>query len=175
MNQVRSTSRHKCRSLAGCLSGGLTQRDSVDRSGLTVFEVLLSVAIFLGAMIALGELISSGRIAAQRGELQTEAVFRCETIVGQIASGVMPLDTALAGGGFTDDLEQRWSYSVLPIEASEADLLGFEVTVQHVNNVGAINYSFSLQRYMRDPQLYVDAAEAAADAEAEAASLGSSL
>lgn len=148
---------------------------TVLRNGLTVFEVLLSVAIFLGAMIALGQLISSGRAASQRGELQTEAVFRCETIVGQIASGVMPLDTALAGGGFEDDLEQRWTYAVLPIEATEADLIGYEVTVQHVNNVGQINYSFSMQRYMRDPQIYVDAAEAAADAEAEAAAAESSL
>jgi len=138
------------------------------RAGLTIFEVLLSVAIFLGAMVALGQLISTGRSAAQRGELQTEAVFRCESVVGQVVAGVLPMQ-AVSDTAFMDDPEQRWTYSIVLLDATEADLVGFEVTVAHINNLGDINFQFSVQRYLRDPQIYVDAAEAAAEADAEAA------
>jgi general secretion pathway protein I len=135
--------------------------------GLTLLEVLLSVAIFMGAMVALGQLISSGRRAASRGELQTEAVIRCESVVGRIVAGLLPVE-AIEDAAFDDDLERRWTYSVQLLETPEVDLLGFQVTVTHQNNLGDANYSYSLQRFLRDPQIYADAAEAAANAAAAA-------
>lgn len=129
------------------------------RTGLTILEVLVSLSIFLGAMAAIGQLISSGSRAAVAAQLQSQAMLRCESVAAEVAAGIFPLQ-ATEGQSFADDASGQWTWSLALLESPHVDLIAYEVTVRHVNNVGRVNAAFSLQRQVRDPQLYELAAEA---------------
>src|SRR5258708_1867065 len=49
-----------------------------NRRGLSLFEVLIALAIFMGALAAIGQLIATGARGAVFAKLQTQAVIRCE-------------------------------------------------------------------------------------------------
>lgn len=146
-----------------------SQSPSTARRGLTILEVMIALAIFLGSFIALGQLISNGATAYRKGTLQTEAAFRAESVVAEIAAGIAPLQ-ATSETPFADDTTGAWTYSVEMLETTEVDLLAYVVIVNHTNNQGNINATFRAQRFLRDPQIYLDAADAAADAEAGSSS-----
>ena len=48
------------------------------RRGFSLLEVLLSLAIFLAAFVALSQLSSSGMRTAVAARLETKAIMRCE-------------------------------------------------------------------------------------------------
>src|SRR2546425_7335081 len=62
-------------------SPSLARRVSVGQSsyrGLTLLEVLLSLALFLGALAVISQLWYSGVRASVQSQLRTQAVLRCE-------------------------------------------------------------------------------------------------
>lgn len=140
------------RSLQSC-SPGLRSK----RAGLSLLEVLISVAIFLGAMTAIIFALNSGQRSEIAARLQSEAVLRCETVMGEIVSGVSEA-TSSDGNRFTDDEEGRWQWSAQVTDAGVTGLLQVTVVVEHRPNGDQPNASFSLVRYMRDPQIFLDAA-----------------
>ena len=133
---------------------------SARRLGLTLFEVLLSLAIFVGSMAALGQLIANGVRGAVQARLQTQAVLRCESKMAELVAGAQAFQ-AVAGASFLDD--PSWSWSVTLGSGPHVDLYAVEVTVSHTGTNGLGDVSFSLQRLLRDPQIFVDAATAAAE------------
>ena len=135
-----------------------------NRSGLTLFEVMLSLAIFVGSMAALTQLIHNGMRGAVRSRLQTEAIFRCQSKLAEVIAGVESFDSA-SGVPFEDD--DTWSWTLETSETDETDLYLLDLTVDHAssNNIGAV--SFRLTRLLRDPQRAQDALEADASADAE--------
>ena len=136
------------------------------RNGLTLLEVLVSLAIFLGSLVGLGQLIYTGSRAATRAQLQTQAILRCESKLSELVAGFETLQ-ATDATPFDDD--QLWSWSVDYLESPHVDLLSIEVRVTHKNSVtDDINAAYAIQRMLRDPQLYLDAAAEEAEAEAEA-------
>lgn len=136
-----------------CCSRGLKTK----RAGLSLLEVLISVAIFLGAMTAIIFALNSGQRSEIAARLQSEAVLRCETVMGEIVSGVSEA-TSSDGNRFTDDEEGRWQWSAQVTDAGVTGLLQVTVVVEHRPNGDQPNASFSLVRYMRDPQIFLDAA-----------------
>ena len=58
-----------------------------------------------------------------------------------------------------------WVWSLVVAPGLHPDLLDLEVTVAHVSDNGNIDAECTLRRFLRDPQLFLDAA-AAAEAEA---------
>ncbi len=139
------------------------------RGGFTLFEVMLALAIFVGSMAALTQLIHNGMRGAVHSQLQTEAVLRCQSKLAEVIVGAESFDSA-SGVPFEDD--DTWSWTLEMSETDETDLYLLDLTVDHAssNNIGAV--SFRLTRLLRDPQLAIDAADeeaaAAADAEPEA-------
>lgn len=127
------------------------------RAGLSLLEVLISVAIFLGAMTAIIFALNSGQRSEIAARLQSEAVLRCETVMGEIVSGVSEA-TSSDGNRFTDDEEGRWEWSAQVTDGGVTGLLQVTVVVEHKPNGDQPNASFSLVRYMRDPQIFLDAA-----------------
>ena len=140
-------------------------------SGLTLFEVLLALAIFMGSMVVLGQLLSTGVRGALRAKLETEAIFRAESKLGEITAGALPFE-AVSSEVETDS--EDWRYSV-DIEQGPSDQL-FVVTVTstHPGQTSSSDVSFSLSRLVRDPQLLLDAATADAQAADDGASSSSS-
>ena len=63
------------------------------RAGISLFEVLLALVIFMGSYAALSALSSSGMNAAVQGRLQTQAIIRCESKLAEVVSAVEPMDS----------------------------------------------------------------------------------
>lgn len=127
------------------------------RAGLSLLEVLISVAIFLGAMTAIIFALNSGQRSEIAARLQSEAVLRCETVMGEIVSGVSEA-TSSDGNRFADDEEGLWQWSAQVTDGGVTGLLQVTVVVEHKPNGDQPNAAFSLVRYMRDPQIFLDAA-----------------
>jgi general secretion pathway protein I len=137
------------------------------RTGLTLYEVVLSLTLFLGAMLAISQIISTGSRAAVQSRLQTQAILRCESKLSEILAGVEPMESVSNTQFEEETAKWVWSLEIGP--GPHEALLDLTVSVSHISQDGNPDSTYSLRRFVRDPQLFVDAAEAAAEAEAEAA------
>ncbi|MDB5339359.1 MAG: hypothetical protein JWN70_4978, partial [Planctomycetaceae bacterium] len=54
------------------------------RRGLTLFEVLIALVIFVGAMAAIGQLVANGVRAALQARFQTQAAMMCEAKLAEV-------------------------------------------------------------------------------------------
>lgn len=133
------------------------------RAGITLLEVLISTAIFLGAWTAILQIMSIGHDSRLSARLDAEAALRCESLMGEYVSGIAPL-TAEAAQPLSGSTE--WRYTTTIEEGGGDSLLKLTVQVEHVVNDRVSSY-FQLSRLMRDPQLFLDAAMAADEAEAD--------
>lgn len=128
-----------------------------DRSGLSLLEIIISVAIFMASLAAIMEGLQIGRRSELSARLQSEAVLRCETVMGEILSGVKEASSA-QGNPFDDDETGNWEWTAEVTEAGTVGLLQVTVLVEHRPGGGEPNAAFTLVRFMRDPQLFLDAA-----------------
>jgi len=132
-------------------------RYGADRRGLSLLEVLISVAIFLGSMTVIMFALNSGQRSEISARLQSEAVLRCEAVMGEIVSGVQEA-TASEDNSFEDDETGNWKWNAQVMSTGGNGLMQITVIVEHRPDDGEPNAAFSLVRYMRDPQLFLDAA-----------------
>jgi general secretion pathway protein I len=139
-----------------------TNRDvsSPNRDGLTLLEVILAVAIFLGSLTAILKILENGRESELMTRMQTEAVMRCEAKMAEVVCGA---EEAVTSGSqvFPDSEDGTWSWQMDVVDSGTTGLLMVTVTVER--KLGStVQTSFVLLRYMRDPQLFLDAALSAA-------------
>ena len=138
-----------------------TQRTA--RNGITLLEVILATAIFLGALTAILQLMSLGHESRLSAKLDAEAALRCERVMGRLVSG---MDEFVAvSQPFSDN--ENWTWTTEISDGGAADLLLVSVRVEHTASEQQPNASFVLARLMRDPQLFLDAAMTASMAEEE--------
>ena len=141
------------------------QKSPSIRSGLTLLEVVISTAVFMAAAAVILNLIRTGTVASSYSQLTTEAAFRAETVLGEILSEVRPMES-VGESPFEDDEEGGWFFSVDRESGDDSDLVllkvraWFSVQDQTVASV-------TLDRMVRDPALWEEAAMAAAEAEEE--------
>lgn len=141
------------------------------RSGLSLLEVIISVSIFLGSLTAILHLLSVGQQSEVMTRLHTEAIMRCESKVAEVVSGVQelgtvtdePFDDSLATEA--DQLAGSWSWSLESADTGTTGLLQITVTTKYFTGGEFPVTQFSLVRYMRDPQIFLEAAMAAESSE----------
>ena len=78
-----------------------------------------------------------------------------------------------ADGTFLDDEIGSWKWSADVTNGAATSLLKITVTVEHTPDGKNPNAAFTLTRYMRDPQLFIDAALSAAASESSTSSSSS--
>ena len=109
----------KRRSRRGAVSGCL-------RRGLSLIEVMLSVAILAGALAVLGHQASVGVNAALRSQLSTEAALKCQAQMESLLAigfrGLPVSDQALPGNG-----AWHWSAELRPSEFDGVQVLQVSV------------------------------------------------
>lgn len=135
----------------------IANRSQPCRQGLTLFEVLISLVIFVGAMAAIGQLVSNGVRGALQSRFQTQAAMMCEAKLGEVVAGVVPL---VAGQATYPD-DPSWSWTLLVAPAPVPGLMRVEVTVQRQAGNSKGKVTFTMARYVRDPQLYIAAQQEA--------------
>ncbi len=160
-DQVRARQTHlnpgRRATVQGCEPTG-SARKTGGRAGITLLEVLVSVAIFLGALTTIMQLLSIGKRAEMMTRLQTEAIMRCEAKMAEVVSGVQPLDS-ISDEAFPDSEGSGvWQWSLESSTADTSGLLQVTVRVRYVLQEDDEVTSFELQRYLRDPQIFIDAA-----------------
>jgi len=118
------------------------------RGGFSLLEVLLAMAIFFGSAAVLSQLLLLGMRSARWGEGMTEATFRCESKIAQLASGAAPL-VAREAVPFADD--EDWNYSVEIAPTRIPSLVRVTLTVAHQNGEKR-DVEVSLARLFADPE-----------------------
>jgi hypothetical protein len=147
----------------------LPRRLANARRGLSLFEVVVALAIFMGALAAIGQLVSVGARGAVEAKLHSQAVIRCETTMGEVLAGYIVLRNT--SGTFADN--PAWTWNVSVSSTSHSGLYLIEVTATHSGQSSTRKVSYSIRRFIRDPGVEMAAYEAqlAADqAKAENAS-----
>lgn len=120
--------------------------------GFTLLEVVLALALLFGSLAILSQLTWNGSRAALQGQLVTQAVLRCQTLIAEIQAGSVPLQNT-SKTAFADDA--RWQYSLQISDTSLPDLLSVEATVSYAPAQGTLgNVSFTLRTWMRDPVIF---------------------
>jgi type II secretory pathway pseudopilin PulG len=130
------------------------------RPGLTLLEVILSIAILGGALAVIGELIRIGSRSAANARDLTTAQLYCESKLNSLAAGIDE-PTSISAAPLDDSGE--WIYFIEPQDADEAGMIAVRVTVMQSPDQVAQPVSFSLSRWILDPAVV----EAAAALEAE--------
>jgi type II secretion system protein I len=134
------------------------------RRGFTLLEVLLALAILVGALATLGELVRMGLQNAHRAAASTTAQLLCESKLAELTAGITP-PSSIAPTPL--DAEGLWQFAVTVEPTIDASLLVVRVTVSENLPPQQSPVEYSLVRWMVDP-------EAAAAAEAQAAATESS-
>jgi uncharacterized membrane protein YgcG len=135
-------------------ASGLMPSTAARRRALTLFEVIVSLAIFVGAMAAVSQLIANGARGALQARMQTHAVVRCESKLGELVAGAI---SATAASNVAYDDDPNWNWSLTLRAGPQESLLIAEVTVAHPSDNPAGNVSYTLSRLLRNPQAAFDA------------------
>ena len=141
------------------------------RSAFTLFEVLLALAILVGAIAALGELLRSGLINAERARDLSRATLICEGKMAQIVAGVQ-LPEPVTGVAVEDDQTGEWIYSVEVTDTASPYLLAVRVTVQRDVPEEKKPVTSTLVRWVKSP--FIETTTSSSDTGASTSSSSSS-
>ena len=118
------------------------------RRGLTLLEVLLSLAILAVALGAIAQLTANGVRGGVRSRLQMQAVARCQSKLAEIVTGAEPL-RPVERLCFEDDRRWTWSLTIAP--QTPSGLLLLQVSVDRVTGSRVAEVSYTLNRLVRPP------------------------
>jgi len=117
------------------------------RTGFSLLEVLVSIAILGGAMVMIGQLFNLGARSARQARLRNEANILADTKMAELAAHVIP---TMSTANQTIDENPDWSYSVDIQPAEQPGLLVATVVVEQ-NNTLASPIAISIVRFIPDP------------------------
>src|SRR5216684_4183400 len=83
---------------------------TVRRSGMSILEVLLAMAIFLMALAGLEQLLSISAYLAMETEFTNRARQLCQSKMNEVISGAIPVTSSQGDTPFDED--QSWSSSI---------------------------------------------------------------
>ena len=134
-------------------------RRRLPRTGLSLLEVILAIAILGGALATIGQLIRIGaRNAAEARDL-TMAQLYAESQMNRLASGVELLD-AISDAQYDD--AGLYVYSVDVGATEQMGVMAVTVTVKQTPGTSIHPVSYTLTRWVADPEY----AQSLADADA---------
>ena len=131
-------------------------RASGRRPGLSLLEVLLSLAILLMSLVAIGRLVDFGADRALEARLHSQGTRLAIAKMAEVEAGVVALDSA---GGGTFDTDPDWTWSVEPEPAGSAPNL-YQVTVRVTRDLRGKPFEVTLTQMLFDPTLLGSAAPA---------------
>ena len=143
------------------------RQDRATNRGVTLMEVILAIAILGGSLAVLGEMVRVGARASRSAQLLSSAQLLADSLTAEMAAG------AAAPESTQGVIEQyggtSWSYTVEVQQVEQQGLLGILITVQDSLDTSNRPTSYTLVRWMIDPEVELDLEIAAAEAEAASA------
>lgn len=156
------------------------------RGGFSLLEILLALAILGGSLAVLSRIADTGMSAARESRDLAAARLLCQTKLSEILldgmSGITPQSVASAPFDVPFDSQSSsvFQYSVEVQPASMSGLLVIRVLVESLDaDGGEVRTRYALTRWMIDPTLGLEEAEAEEEAMLEeqqaAAAAGSGM
>ncbi len=118
------------------------------RTGLSLLEVTLAIAILGGSLAVIGELVRMGSRHAEEAREMTRAQLLGESQMESIVAGIIPAQS-LSSTAFEHDPD--WTYAIEVAPLNGTDLLEVTVHVQQAEITREVPLVFSLTRWMLDP------------------------
>jgi general secretion pathway protein I len=128
--------------------------------GITLYEVVIALAIFAGAIAALSQALSTATRAALQSRMQSQAVLLCQTKLAEVVAGAVP-STSSGDTPFTESGLEGWTWSVSVTPAAHSGINDVSVTVNS-HMVQDFDTTFTMSRLVRDQQTFVTSAISAA-------------
>jgi general secretion pathway protein I len=151
-------------------------RSSGNRSGFSLLEILLALAILGGSLALLSRIAETGTSAAREARDLSVARILCqsklsELLLDSMATGTSPQSVSPGpAASFDSESTTPFNYSIDVQPAPLDGLLMILVTVEALDpNGGPPLASYSLMRWMVDPALGLEQAEAEEEAMKEEA------
>jgi general secretion pathway protein I len=137
----------------------------ITQRGITLYEVVIALAIFSGAIVALFEALSTATRAALQARMQSQAVLLAETKMAEVVGGTIPA-TSSGDVPFTDAGLEGWSYSITVAPATHAGINQVQISVSCRQAPSSVDASFTMARLLCDKQAFVTSATQAAKTKA---------
>ncbi|MCC6508186.1 MAG: type II secretion system protein [Pirellulaceae bacterium] len=131
---------------------------AIARPGLSLLEVILSLAILGVACTFMAQsmhLATNNALAAQR---QAEAEIAAESVMSQVVAGLIPMQptstwTPIGISASTSD----WSYILTSVNCEVENMIGIQIDVRDMSNQDTTERSdLSVIRWIIDPALGLD-------------------
>ena len=137
------------------------------RKGLSLLEVIVSVAILGASLAILGQLVYVGARAAREADVRVIAQLHCESIMNEIVSGLRSPDMVVDVPFEIPDPKHQWVYSILVESTTLEGMLAVQVVVRDAQSNARRPIEFRMARWIIDPDYLAEqqaAQESAADA-----------
>ena len=115
------------------------------RRGLSLLEVILSIAILGTSMAIIGQVFFAGYRSAVKARDLSDATILCDSVMAELAAGSIDFQST---SGATIPNIPEWEYSV---ETVESDVSGLLLTTVAVSRTGSSAVSMSIVRMLPDP------------------------
>lgn len=125
------------------------------RPGISLLEVLLSLAIFLLSLVAIGRLVDLGTDSALEAQAQATATRLAQSKLAEAEAGAIALDAADGG---TFDVEPEWNWQTDPVPTNVPNL--YAVTVKVSRDFRGKTFQVEMTQMIMDPRQMGDAKEA---------------
>lgn len=126
------------------------------RHGLSLLEVILSMAILGISMTAIGALVSNGYRAALETRLRSDGNLLCETKMSEVVAGIIELEST---NGVPIEENQEWEYSIQVEPSDQLGLLFVRVSVMQTDDASINPIEISFVRFLPDPDYEPDPLE----------------
>jgi general secretion pathway protein I len=131
------------------------------RSGITLLEVILALAIFVGSLAVISKLVEIATRGARYAQLQTRAVLLAESKMGELVAGIEPLGSG-SGGSFTNDPAWRWELAISDGPVVGVKWVHLTVAPSAAGELANERMEYTLSRWMLDPSAPLASATGAA-------------
>ena len=121
------------------------------RSGMTLLEVVIALALFFAAMAAISQILKMGSVSAVKAQLRAEATLLGESKLNEVIAGILPL-TPVEQQVFEGS--PQWTWTLAVEDDSDVTLKRLLLTVNHLAANGKSDHEVRFARLLRDPSLF---------------------
>lgn len=119
-------------------------------TGFSLLEVIIAMAILAGGIATLGQVIRIGTQSASDSRHLTTAQLLCESTISELTARVLPLESVQRAPFETNP---AWLYSVIIRSTEEENLFFVQVIVEENIDPQQRPLSFTIHRWVLDPDL----------------------
>lgn len=124
---------------------------TVPRSGMTLLEVVIALAMFFAAMSAISQILQMGSDSAIRAQIRAEGTQLGESKLNEVIAGIVPLQAASAQ---PFENSPQWTWSLTVEDDTDVSIKRLLLTVAHQRSDGTSDHQIKFARMLRDPAIF---------------------